>query len=153
MLREVENDSSNVRFAPSSLGSPGSSSVLPDVHCKSSSQILAAPPGPISSCVNGPLGSQTSYPMLVLLCWTQTADSCTMTHVSYRNKTGCLGFYIPVLNLWLPFMMIMDTSTDHWANIWELTLGRGHGLDLSLRRNLSFCKHLPCVQSIGDTLF
>lgn len=75
-----------------------------------------------------------------------------MTHESYM--TGCLGFYILVLNLWLLFMMIMDASTDHRENIiWELTLGRGHGLDLSLRRNLSFCVHLPCVQSVGDTLF
>lgn len=80
----VQNNSSKVRLVSYSLGAPGSSSALPHVHYKSSSQILAARPGPISSCVNAPLGSQTSYPMLVLLCWTQTADSCAMKHVSCR---------------------------------------------------------------------
>lgn len=55
---------------------PGSCAALPDVHYKSSSQIWEARPGPISSFVNGPLGSQISYSGEGRLCWTRNEGYC-----------------------------------------------------------------------------
>lgn len=107
---------------PKKLHAPDSSSALPGAHYKSSSQISGVHPSPISSCVNGPPGFQTSYSMAVLLCWTQTEDSCTMTQASCRYGTGLLGCYItPVLPFLLP--LIGKTDTSNGTNIiWELNL-------------------------------
>lgn len=59
-------------------GLPDSFSAALNARCRSSSQTLAAHPGPIFSCVNGPRGFRTFCLPVGRLCSSQNEDSCNM---------------------------------------------------------------------------